>query len=251
LSRVFANVIALVIGGAIWLCGLASITSMGRIWWAFARDDGMPGAGVLKRVSSRHGTTAAAIVAASLLSVLTNVYGAAYPLAPRTIWFCGRCRASPSGSLRTGDSRRGTASWVRWLVPSHASQPLRACRSAGMIVGTICRPVAAIDGEVAVERCHDARREPFGHPDQARVGQGHRDVAVAGEQPGGRRRLLAEAEGDQQSAAAHELEHRRAPSAQRLQQEAGLGQHGLTGEKGGGGGPELRGCPFVVAVPAK
>src|SRR5439155_22025723 len=40
------------------------------------------------------------------------------------------------------------------------------------------------------------------------------------------------------------------PPRSALQQEEGLGQHGLTGEQGGGGGPELRGCPFVVAVPA-
>src|SRR5881296_4150015 len=78
LSRAFANGIALVIGGAMWLCGLASITSMGRMWWAFARDDGMPGAGLLKRVSPRHGTPAAAIVATSLLAVLMTVYAAAY-----------------------------------------------------------------------------------------------------------------------------------------------------------------------------
>src|SRR5881296_3948762 len=78
LSRAFANVIALVIGGAMWLCGLASITSMGRMWWAFARDDGMPGAALLKRVSPRHGTPAAAIVATSVLAVLMTAYAAAY-----------------------------------------------------------------------------------------------------------------------------------------------------------------------------
>ena len=78
LSRVFANVIAIVIGGAMWLCGLASITSMGRMWWAFARDDGMPGAALLKRVSPRHGTPAAAIVATSVLAVLMTAYAAAY-----------------------------------------------------------------------------------------------------------------------------------------------------------------------------
>src|SRR5205823_13633891 len=78
LSRGFANLIALVIGGAMWLCGLASITSMGRMWWAFARDDGMPGAALLKRVSPRHGTPAVAIVATSLLAVLVTVFAAAY-----------------------------------------------------------------------------------------------------------------------------------------------------------------------------
>ena len=43
LSSFFANVIAIIIGVAMWLCGLASITSMARMWYAFARDDGMPG----------------------------------------------------------------------------------------------------------------------------------------------------------------------------------------------------------------
>src|SRR5216110_2189878 len=78
LARGLGHVVAVIIGGAMWLCGLASITSMGRLWWAFARDDGMPGAGLLKRVSPRHGTPAAAMVAASLLAVLVTVYAAAY-----------------------------------------------------------------------------------------------------------------------------------------------------------------------------
>ena len=38
LSRTAANVIAIVIGGAMWLCGCSSISSMGRMWYAFARD---------------------------------------------------------------------------------------------------------------------------------------------------------------------------------------------------------------------
>jgi amino acid transporter len=45
LPRFLANVVAVVIGGAMWLCGLASITSMARMWYAFARDDGFPGPG--------------------------------------------------------------------------------------------------------------------------------------------------------------------------------------------------------------
>src|SRR3989441_1403187 len=78
LAPLAAHVVALIIGGAMWLCGLGSLTSMGRMWWAFARDDGMPGAGLLKRVSPRHGTPAAAIVATSLLAVLMTAYAAAY-----------------------------------------------------------------------------------------------------------------------------------------------------------------------------
>ena len=78
LAAVWAHVIAIVIGVAMWLCGLASITSMGRMWYAFARDDGMPGSHVLKRIHPRFGTPAAATVVASVLAVLICLYAAAY-----------------------------------------------------------------------------------------------------------------------------------------------------------------------------
>jgi amino acid transporter len=78
LATVWAHAIAIVIGGAMWLCGLASITSMGRMWYAFARDDGMPGARVLKRVNAATGTPVAATLVTSVLAVLICLYAAAY-----------------------------------------------------------------------------------------------------------------------------------------------------------------------------
>ena len=78
LPRAFANAIAIVIGGAMWLCGAASITSMARMWYAFARDDGMPGASLLKRVSDKRHTPVWAIVITSLLAVLVCLYAAAF-----------------------------------------------------------------------------------------------------------------------------------------------------------------------------
>jgi len=72
------HLVATVIGVAMWLCGLASITSMGRMWYAFARDGGMPGAALLKRVSGRHRTPGWAIVVTSALAVLICVYAAAF-----------------------------------------------------------------------------------------------------------------------------------------------------------------------------
>src|SRR5262249_50399232 len=65
LARGLGHVVALIIGGAMWLCGLASITSMARMWYAFARDDGMPGARRLKRVHPRWRTPVWAIVITS------------------------------------------------------------------------------------------------------------------------------------------------------------------------------------------
>jgi amino acid transporter len=78
LSTFFANVVAVIIGVAMWLCGLASITSMGRMWYAFARDDGMPGSGHIKRVSPKYRTPVWSIVITSLLAVLICVYAAAF-----------------------------------------------------------------------------------------------------------------------------------------------------------------------------
>ncbi|MGH6689082.1 MAG: amino acid permease [Gammaproteobacteria bacterium] len=78
LAAAWAHTIALVIGGAMWLCGLASITSMGRMWYAFARDDGMPGSRVLKRIHPRYGTPVAATLVTSALAVLICLYAAAF-----------------------------------------------------------------------------------------------------------------------------------------------------------------------------
>ncbi len=78
LQPFFANVIAVIIGVAMWLCGLASITSMARMWFAFARDKGMPGSGYLSRVSHRWRTPANAIVVTSIIAWLITVYSAAF-----------------------------------------------------------------------------------------------------------------------------------------------------------------------------
>ncbi len=78
LSAFFANLIAVIIGGAMWLCGLASITSMARMWYAFARDDGMPGSMFIRQVSPKHRTPANAILVTSALSVLICLYASAY-----------------------------------------------------------------------------------------------------------------------------------------------------------------------------
>jgi amino acid transporter len=77
-APLLSNVIAIVIGVAMWLCGVASVTSMGRMWYAFARDDGMPGSRWLKRVSGKHQTPHVAIIVTSVLSVLICLYASAW-----------------------------------------------------------------------------------------------------------------------------------------------------------------------------
>jgi len=78
LTPFLTNLIAIVIFGAMWLCGLASITSMARMWYAFARDDGMPGSRFLKRVSGNRHTPVWSIAITSVLAVLICCYAAAF-----------------------------------------------------------------------------------------------------------------------------------------------------------------------------
>jgi amino acid transporter len=78
LAPFFANAVAVIIAGAMWLCGLASITSMARMCFAFARDRGMPGWKIAGRIDPRWSTPAAAIVVTSALAFLATAYSAAY-----------------------------------------------------------------------------------------------------------------------------------------------------------------------------
>ena len=61
-----------------WLCGLSSITSMSRMWYAFARDNGMPGIGLIKRIHPTLRTPVWSIVITCILAVLLTVYSVVY-----------------------------------------------------------------------------------------------------------------------------------------------------------------------------
>jgi amino acid transporter len=74
----FAHVIAVIIGVAMWLCGLSSITSMSRMWFAFARDGGMPLYTLVKRIHPRLRTPVWAILVTCTASVLLTSYSAVY-----------------------------------------------------------------------------------------------------------------------------------------------------------------------------
>lgn len=78
LPKAMGNVVAIIIGGAMWLCGCSSITSMARMWYAFARDDGMPGAKYIKQIDPQKRTPIISILVTSVLSVLICIYAAAY-----------------------------------------------------------------------------------------------------------------------------------------------------------------------------
>jgi len=78
LSLFLASLIGLIIAVAMWLCGQSSITSMSRMWFAFARDDGMPGAGLMKKIHPTWRTPVNAILITCVIAVLITIYSAAY-----------------------------------------------------------------------------------------------------------------------------------------------------------------------------
>lgn len=78
LPRWAAHVSAIFIGGAMWLCGLSSITSMARMWFAFARDGGLPGSKWLSIIHGRYRTPIASILVTSVLSIAICAYAAAF-----------------------------------------------------------------------------------------------------------------------------------------------------------------------------
>jgi len=57
------------IAGAMWLCGLASMTSASRMVYAFARDGGLPFSKIWAKVNFRHKTPSNAIWGLTLLSL--------------------------------------------------------------------------------------------------------------------------------------------------------------------------------------
>jgi amino acid transporter len=58
---------------AMAFCGLSSVASAGRMLYAFSRDDGLPGAGWLKKVSHRYRTPANSLIAIVVVSWLFTV----------------------------------------------------------------------------------------------------------------------------------------------------------------------------------
>ncbi len=64
--------------GAMWFCGLSSVTSNSRMLFAFARDGGAPLSPWLARVSERHRTPAVAIWACVATAFVLAIWSRAY-----------------------------------------------------------------------------------------------------------------------------------------------------------------------------
>ena len=77
LGSTLGQILGACIGIAMWFCGLASIAAAGRMLFAFARDDGVPASGWLKKVSHRYRTPANALIGIVVVAFLFTVAGVA------------------------------------------------------------------------------------------------------------------------------------------------------------------------------
>lgn len=73
LGVTFGSVITLLCGGAMWMCGLASMTSASRMVYAFSRDGGLPWSKTWALISTKHRTPSNAIWALAALAMLLVV----------------------------------------------------------------------------------------------------------------------------------------------------------------------------------
>jgi amino acid transporter len=76
--------------GAMWFCGLSSVTSNSRMLFAFARDGGLPGSAHLARVSPRfqspHVAVWVSVVAAFLVAIWSGAYAAMVALSTLALY---------------------------------------------------------------------------------------------------------------------------------------------------------------------
>jgi amino acid transporter len=63
---------------AMWFCGLSAVTWSSRTIYAFARDGGLPGSAMWKRVSRRHSTPAPAIWLCVVVAFLATISSGTY-----------------------------------------------------------------------------------------------------------------------------------------------------------------------------
>ena len=78
LSPFLGNVVGVIVFGGMWLCGLSSITSMSRMWFAFGRDRGMPFSKLFCDIHPRWRTPVKSIIITTVLAILSCVWSAAY-----------------------------------------------------------------------------------------------------------------------------------------------------------------------------
>jgi amino acid transporter len=97
--------------GAMWFCGLSSVTSNSRMLFAFARDGGLPGSAYLSRVSPRfrspHVAVWVSVAAAFVVALWSGAYAAMVALSTLALY------ASYALPVLVGLLARRNGTWSR------------------------------------------------------------------------------------------------------------------------------------------
>jgi amino acid transporter len=107
--------------GAMWFCGLASVTSNSRMLFAFARDGGLPFSKSLARVSERHRTPHVAVWVSVSAALAVALWADAYSL--MTALSTIALYASYGLPIAVGLWARATGRWTRrgpWDLGAHS-----------------------------------------------------------------------------------------------------------------------------------
>ncbi|GGD73961.1 amino acid permease [Caballeronia grimmiae] len=92
-----------------YVCGLAAIMSTSRMVYAFARDGGLPGSRLLRKVNPAHKTPGPAIWTCAMLAILVTLYGDAFSvLSAGSAVFLYISYAMPVGSGMLAEGRTWT-----------------------------------------------------------------------------------------------------------------------------------------------
>lgn len=90
LGPVLGNLIVGLVLGAMWLCGLSSLTSASRMVYAFARDGGLPLSAKLAKINEKHRTPSNAIwllaIVALFLGLSVKLYSAVVSIATVSLY---------------------------------------------------------------------------------------------------------------------------------------------------------------------
>jgi amino acid transporter len=112
-----------VVLGAMWFCGLASVTSNSRMLFAFARDGGLPWSTAIARVSPRFRSPHVAVWVSAAAAFVVALWSEAYTVmtALSTIALYASYGLPIAAALRARRTRRrGPFSLGRWSTAVHA-----------------------------------------------------------------------------------------------------------------------------------
>src|SRR5262249_51042121 len=120
-----------IVMGAMWFCGLSSVTSNSRMLFAFARDGGLPGSRFVAQVSPRFQSPHVAVWTSATAALAVGLWADAYTVmtALSTLALYASYGMPIAASLRAAP-RRGPWSLGRW------SRPIRVLAVAWIVALT-------------------------------------------------------------------------------------------------------------------